>query len=285
MNKLISIFIIIMMLLPLIPSISADIAKVQLTTGATDSKIDKDTGVLTVAKWSGLSTIDFKSSDIFTTGSIADGKIKFIENGYVTSIYNVPDGIEYETVFSSKPIKYVQIYYIVLNGCKAYYQGPLDKGEQDPRWTGFVNATHAFDKNGNLIAYREPKVVGSYAIYTTSTDNWFQTGKVAHLYRPFVTDATGKTAWCDMVLDDKTGRLSVTMPKSFMDSAVYPVVLDPTFGYTSNGGSYTDFGGVYYGRASVFWFRNLGVRVHKMHLVHHAPLPGRNLQQCCQSIK
>lgn len=68
----------------------------------------------------------------------------------------------------------------------------------------------------------------------------YKTGKVMHIPRPQVweignEDAT--TVWADISYD--TGQLCVTVPQDYLDKADYTngVRVDPTFGYTSIGGS------------------------------------------------
>ena len=92
---------------------------------------------------------------------------------------------------------------------------------------------------------RPDKVVGSYAVYGdkkhharradgTTIAN-YATGKVAHIYRPLCIDADGKKAWG--VLNISGSELSITIPASFLDTAAFPVTLDPTIGYTTAGGT------------------------------------------------
>jgi hypothetical protein len=38
-----------------------------------------------------------------------------------------------------------------------------------------------------------------------------------------------------------TGILTITIPQDFLDKAVYPITVDPTFGYTSVGASYSNY--------------------------------------------
>lgn len=89
---------------------------------------------------------------------------------------------------------------------------------------------------------RPDNVVGSYAVYSkvnkdhiTGQTN-YQTGKLFHIYRPLISDANGSTTWA--VLNIVDGAMTVTVPQEFLDTAVYPVLVDPTFGYTSVGASY-----------------------------------------------
>lgn len=88
-------------------------------------------------------------------------------------------------------------------------------------------------------AFRPENVIGSYAVYHKTKRNHktgetnYATGKVTHIYRPKAIDANGQEVWA--VLDYQNEVLSVTVPQEFLDTAIYPVRVDPTFGYTSVG--------------------------------------------------
>lgn len=86
---------------------------------------------------------------------------------------------------------------------------------------------------------REEYVVGSYAVYHKTKANHrlgatnYATGKIAHIYRPKAIDANNFEIWADLHYSD--GILSVTVPQEFLEQATYPVIVDPTFGYTTLG--------------------------------------------------
>lgn len=88
---------------------------------------------------------------------------------------------------------------------------------------------------------RPADVNNSYAVYhKTKRDHIlgqknYATGKVAHIYRPKFIDANGAWVWGDINISN--GEYTVTCPQSFLDSAVYPVKANDTFGYTTIGGS------------------------------------------------
>lgn len=90
-------------------------------------------------------------------------------------------------------------------------------------------------------ASRPENVVGSYAVYHKTKVSHqigstnYATGKVYHIYRPKAIDANGVEQWSEISYVD--GVLTVTVPQKFLDDAVYPVRVDPTFGYTSVGGT------------------------------------------------
>lgn len=90
-------------------------------------------------------------------------------------------------------------------------------------------------------AERPENVVGSYAVYHKTNANHrvgstnYATGKAFHIYRPKAIDANGAETWAE--LSYATGGLSVAVDQKWLSEAIYPVVVDPTFGYTTIGAS------------------------------------------------
>lgn len=90
-------------------------------------------------------------------------------------------------------------------------------------------------------AFRPDNVIGSYAVYHKDKADHlvggqnYATGKAFHIYRPKAIDANDNEVWGD--LSYSNGTLTVTVPQGFLDTATYPVRVDPTFGYTSVGAS------------------------------------------------
>lgn len=93
---------------------------------------------------------------------------------------------------------------------------------------------------------RPDNVVGSYAVYHKTQRNHiegqknYKTGKAFHIYRPYAFDKTGRKVWCDLQIDEQAQILTIIVPQNFIDTATYPVIVDPTFGYTTAGAS-SDF--------------------------------------------
>jgi hypothetical protein len=130
--------------------------------------------------------------------------------------------LEYEIVLKQKPPVNSWTFSVSMKNLAAYYQAPLTEKEI---------------ADGS---YRPDNVIGSYAFYHVSKrDNEYVTGKAFHLYRPELIDAKGQRAWADLNMTDKT--LTITLPQAFLGSAIYPVTVDPAFGYTSAGASYSSF--------------------------------------------
>lgn len=53
------------------------------------------------------------------------------------------------------------------------------------------------------------------------------------VYRPLVNDSAGSFAWANWTLSGT--QLRLTIPQKFLDTATYPIYIDPTFGYTTLG--------------------------------------------------
>jgi hypothetical protein len=123
---------------------------------------------------------------------------------------------------------------IETSGLDFYYQPPLDQElKVDGAKYDFVNATHGMFK-GEVITYRPENVVDSYAVYKTVAKSG-ETGKLYHIYRPLIIDAKGVTSWAK--LDISKTSLNIVMDEKFLANAVYPIVVDPSFGFTGIGGS------------------------------------------------
>ena len=48
-------------------------------------------------------------------------------------------------------------------------------------------------------------------------------------------DKNGKSVWCSLNIEN--GILTETIPQTFLDTAVYPIRINETFGYATIGGS------------------------------------------------
>ena len=84
--------------------------------------------------------------------------------------------------------------------------------------------------------FMSPRAVGSYAAYHDSKQsNEYKSGKAFHIYRPIIKDADGWEVWGDIEIDTE---MHITIPQDFIDTATYPIVIDPTFGYTTTGASF-----------------------------------------------
>ena len=136
--------------------------------------------------------------------------------------FEVSDAFEFGITLKETPVSNVVPLSVTTKGLDFFYQRPLTTEER-------------FD------GIRPPHVLGSYAAYhKTKTNNEYQAGKAFHIYRPWAEDATGKKVWCEFDADwdwENEQPLNITIPQDFLDTAVYPVFIDPTFGYLTAGAS------------------------------------------------
>lgn len=158
-------------------------------------------------------------------------KITYKHKDYDVVMYDRPEvsedgGFEFEWILPKKPSSNVLKTTIQTKGLKFFYQPPITPEEVAE---GVV---------------RPENVVGSYAVYHNSKGGInnangmeYKAGKAFHIFRPKVKDVNGQETWGNLNINEQTGELTVTIDQSWLDNAVYPVVVDPTFGYTTIGGS------------------------------------------------
>ena len=163
------------------------------------------------------------------TPTTVDNKIELIGEKKEVHFYDIqneeyPEGAtEFEVILKEKPLSNVVEFTLVDKDVEYFYQPALTKKEIDE---GVV---------------RPENVANSYAVYAkTPKTNYvggkeYKVGKIGHIYRPKIIDAKGIEVWGDLRIEN--GVLSVTIPQDFLDNAIYPVIVDPTFGYTSVGAS------------------------------------------------
>ena len=153
---------------------------------------------------------------------------------------NEEGGVEFDLVLKEKPDTNVFRFPIQSKGLRFYYQPPLHP--EHPTWA---------DTDGDSVpdVFTSENVVGSFAVYhETQAKLWktreeaekYRTGKAFHIYRPKVSDAEGKEIWGELNIDEEEGVLTVTIDPDWLDNAVYPVTIDPKFGYESVGSHYGD---------------------------------------------
>jgi hypothetical protein len=158
-------------------------------------------------------------------------KIKFVKKKTEAHFYDVPkmdetpECFEFEIILKEKPKTNKVQMSIETKGLAFYYQPKLTQEEIDEG------------------AFRPENVVGSYAVYHESKQGDYskmglknyRAGKAFHIFRPKIIDNAGKEVWGKLNITDNL--LTVEIPQEFLDNAVYPIIVDPTFGYTTKGGS------------------------------------------------
>lgn len=158
-------------------------------------------------------------------------------------------GFEYDIVLLSKPTtnKFVMKYRDSGN-LRFLFQAPYSEinlsGEDIAAGVVTRDDTGGWDKDGNKVVNVPDWAHKSYAVYQeghnplykNSTDaEKYAGGKLLHIHRPKIIDDRGKWVWGDIDIDTVNKTMTVTAPQSFLDTAKYPVRVDPTFGYTTLG--------------------------------------------------
>lgn len=204
--------------------------------------------------------------DDYSTGKVSekDGKVSWKNKDRTARFYDKDDvsdngGFEFEVEFATKPVSNVVEFSLESKNLVFYKQVEVSDTEAQK----LIDATvQAKVTNPSLVIptlaeakrlIRPENVLDSYAVYHSYKKNNnilkdYQTGKAFHIYRAWAEDANGIRVWCDMDIDANTKEMQITIPQDFLDTAQYPVLLDPTFGYTTAGASLFTDDGVYYGQ-------------------------------------
>lgn len=190
------------------------------------------------------------------TVKIIGNKIRYETPEYTVVQYDKPEagedgGHELEWELSKKPESNILPFTLRYKGNVRFYHQPALTPEEIEEG-----------------AQRPDNVVGSYAVYIDKKnhvvgDKNYATGKIEHIYRPEAIDAEGTRAWCKLNIPEageaETNiECSVEVPQEFLDKAVYPVVVDPTFGYTSIGATSVAFAGASVKSASQYTLSEAG---------------------------
>jgi hypothetical protein len=120
----------------------------------------------------------------------------------------------------------------------------------------FQDSLSDFERD-SLGALRPDSVCGGYVVcHTRQAGNHltiigrdtlvaeYAAGQAFVIYRPRAFDKSD-TAWCDLNIDQHSGCLSITVDRSWLHSATYPVTIDPTFGNSDIGASSMDINQIY----------------------------------------
>jgi hypothetical protein len=127
---------------------------------------------------------------------------------------------EWEIELESKPDSGVFTFDIEVENLLFYYQDP--------------DTFEAYKDSWNF----SDDIPGSYAVYHEAVKHGkYKSGKAFHIYRPRAWDSGGDTVWCDLEIDTTSGKLILDVSEEFLNRASYPVIIDPTFGCTSRGGT------------------------------------------------
>ena len=134
--------------------------------------------------------------------------------------------LEWEVILHKKPSTNKFTFPIETEGLIFYYQPFLSEAEKErnsyrPAWAEDSYAVYHATRSNN----RKDPITGIVEEY--------KNGKAFHIERPRAWDSDGDTTWCVVRIDTVLDSLTITAPQSFLAKATYPVVIDPTFGYST----------------------------------------------------
>lgn len=193
-----------------------------------DSKQSTFQPQLKVMRWDNEVNFSLRFVDDAIPGvqsqTLTNGVIEYKKGQYKARFYEKPnEQYEFEVEIPKKPPTNKVVFSINSKDLDFFFQPPLTQAEIDE---GIV---------------RPDNVVGSYAVYHKNRPinyeggKLYRAGKAFHIYRPHVVDAHGNSIWADLNIDEITQTLTVTIDQTWLNNAVYPIIVDPTLGLTTVG--------------------------------------------------
>lgn len=169
-----------------------------------------------------------------------DGKVIWKQGKEEARFYEIEGAHEFEVILKEKPESNIIEFTLQTKGLDFYYQGELTEEE--------IAMGHERPEN----------VIGSYAVYSSkkkinySHGKKYGVGKICHIYRPKIIDSNGNFVWANLTINEKCGIMIIEIQQEFLDSAAYPVIVDPTIGYNVAGGSSAVAGSADFAIANVY---------------------------------
>lgn len=188
---------------------------------------------LKIKRWQNEANFSVRVKDAGHAEPSIDGdKIVYTTADYIARFYYLQEGFEFDITFPSKPSTNKVEFSIRRKQLAFYYQDPE-----------ILKAKYDKYKALGLDPEIPEDVYGSYAVYhRTKRDHIagetdYRSGKAFHIKRPWAEDANGVRVWCDLNISTTKHTMTITLPEDFYNNAAYPVLVDPTFGYTTAGAS------------------------------------------------
>ena len=189
-------------------------------------ELKKDKPEVRFKKWNGEVDLGLTYDAVKANGNrpLLSNKMEYKDTDQEVHAYPLTDAFEIEVILKEKPKTNVVTFTLDnYQNLDFFYQPALTQQEIDEG------------------ASRPENVIGSYAVYAKEKANHiigqtnYGTGKIGHIFRPKIIDSAGTGVWGELHIEN--GLLSVTIPQSFLDTGIYPIIVDPTFGYTTQGTS------------------------------------------------
>lgn len=182
-------------------------------------------------------SVRFAHEDAAATVEEIDGRTVWRADKLDAQFYELEDGYEIAVTLYERPAANVLTFTVQTKGLDFFYQAPLANVEADgsswqPNEGGGIARRPAYI-SGGYVAFRR----GTNGDHTARGGQNYRHGRAFEIHRPWAEDANGARAWCDVAVDIDAGLLLITVPQKFLDSAAYPVFVDPTIGTSTVGAS------------------------------------------------
>ena len=125
------------------------------------------------------------------------------------------------------------------------YDEQIESGEDVAAGVVKRDERFGYDSEDNVLCSMPEEAINSFAVMAPGKVKLFQ--KLFHIPRPKAIDDDLTEQWCDLDIDTVAKTMTVKIPWTFLNSATYPIEIDPTFGYTTLGGSTHNFQGIIIG--------------------------------------
>ena len=190
--------------------------------------------ILTFESLDSWFNIYFNNDELISKESLTfiDEKVTYIINDYELWYYQKDrNNFEFEIIIT-QPMKSN----ILTLGLDSYNldfrkQLPLNQEYNKEDWD-FINETYSI--KGKIELIRPLNIVNSYAVYYINTPKGLP-NKAYHIYTNTVTDSKGNMIYTDLNIDAKRNVYEIIIDQKYLDNAVYPLRVSPTFGKTSVG--------------------------------------------------
>jgi hypothetical protein len=182
-----------------------------------------------------LSWLDKKDSSLSIEGNKI--KLKLNDGKKEYHFYEIPEdgenpegSYEFEVVLNQKPLTNIVEFDVEAKGLRFLPQPELTEIEKDsgcyrPTYLDNSWAIYHESKKGNIINGVNRKA-----------------GKFGHILQPKIRDALGNWVYGKLDINIISGKMTIEIPDDFMYSAVCPIFVDPTLGYTTVGGTNSGVG-------------------------------------------
>ena len=217
----------------------------RMTVTVRDGDVAKGGPSFSVELWQGECRLDLKlgSEDVNRRPSILeiiDGshgrQARCCAGGVEHLMYRKGESFEWEMTLQSRPLSNQLSFDIETCGLAFYRQDTLTQYARE-----ILGARRPDSVVGGWVAYHASKVNDRIIVSDTQTTRrCYRTGQAFIIYRPRAWDRTD-TVWCEMFIDTLAGELTLTLDPLWLDSARYPITIDPTFGNSSIGASTLDW--------------------------------------------